>query len=287
MKITVEATDIRDDKKYYATVESWETLETVRSIPSYSGILEYVTRCCSQLQEKVPNATTTNQQFYVQDEFINPTIPADQLRKKSRAAGMLDDNEDEGEPKLARCFLYISPTPLDFGNMMLDDLIQKLRGKRKGEVKQIIFRMQVAGSENKFCINVDSASVTGKEIQPLFGTRIKIDIDGYLMHEPVILRIAVKKCMGLATIEKYDISMLDHLVVADLKGRVCSAMKSSSNAAVAQAPVNPHNIRLKINGYSVYKNGVKRLVKKFGIPPDELWLRAFKVKNYSPVNVYI
>ncbi|XP_026193528.1 uncharacterized protein LOC34618825 [Cyclospora cayetanensis] len=123
MKITVEATDIRDDKKYYATVESWETLETVRSI----------------LQEKVPNATTTNQQFYVQDEFINPTIPADQLRKKSRAAGMLDDNEDEGEPKLARCFLYISPTPLDFGNMMLDGKWQKHQEEnyQKGEATLI------------------------------------------------------------------------------------------------------------------------------------------------------
>ncbi|CDI87663.1 hypothetical protein, conserved [Eimeria praecox] len=107
MKIQVEVTDLRDDKQYTAIVEAWETLETVRSI----------------LADKVPNAPPKHQFFYVRDEFVNASIPADQLRKKSRAAGMLDDVEEkEGEPKLARCFLYVNATPLDFSDMLNDDI---------------------------------------------------------------------------------------------------------------------------------------------------------------------
>ena len=41
MKITVEATDLRDDKKYLATVESWETLETVRAIVRHKPTLVF------------------------------------------------------------------------------------------------------------------------------------------------------------------------------------------------------------------------------------------------------
>ncbi|CDJ43646.1 hypothetical protein, conserved [Eimeria tenella] len=74
MKIKVEATDLRDDKVYSATVEGWETLDTVRQI----------------LADKVPGATPKEQFFYIRDEFINASIPADQLRKKARAAGLLD-----------------------------------------------------------------------------------------------------------------------------------------------------------------------------------------------------
>ncbi|CDI80119.1 hypothetical protein, conserved [Eimeria acervulina] len=105
MKIQVEATDLRDDKQYTAIVEAWETLDTVRAI----------------LAEKIPNAPPKHQFFYVREEFVNSSIPADQLRKKSRAAGMLDDVEEkEGEPKLARCFVYVNPTPLDFSDMLND-----------------------------------------------------------------------------------------------------------------------------------------------------------------------
>lgn len=39
----------------------------------------------------MPNAPAKNQHFYIQDQYLNVTMPADQLRKRSRAAGMLDD----------------------------------------------------------------------------------------------------------------------------------------------------------------------------------------------------
>lgn len=311
MKITVEATDLRDDKKYLATVESWETLETVRAI----------------LADKMPDAPAAKQHFYVQDQYMNVTIPADQLRKKSRAAGMLDDVDDEsGNTKVARCFVYVNATPLDFSDMMMDEVINKLRTKRAGEVKQIMYRMQHRGVESKYCIAVDSASITvdefkaillkklgppsltgltadklllyerevqpgrpleGKDLQSLFGSKIKIDIEVFAVNDPVTLRVIVKKCLGLVIVEQHELSILDHLVVEDLKLRVCEVMKRSTNPSVSGAPVTPANIRMKVNGSSLSKKGSKKLVKKFGIPPEKLWLRAFGLKDKSPVIVYI
>lgn len=311
MKIQVEATDLRDDKVYTAIVEPWETLQTVRSI----------------LSDKVPNAPPSNQYFYVRDEFVNASIPADQLRKKSKAAGMLDDVEEkEGEPKKARCFLYVNPTPLDFSDMLNDDLIKKLRGKAEGEIKQIVFRINLQGAESRLCIPVDSSSITvdqfkqmvlkklgpssltgltpdklllyeretqpgrpleGADLQPLFGTKIKIDVDGFPVNDPVCLRIVIKKCMGFRTVEEHTVSMYDHLLVCDLVERICEDMKNSENRTVAEANVTPGNIQLKINGHSMSKKGLKDLVKKFGISPDHLWLRAFNVKDKSPILVYL
>lgn len=43
---------------------------------------------------------------------------------------------------------------------MVSDMVQKLRPKAEGEVKQIVCRVQLRGAESKFCIDVDSASIT-------------------------------------------------------------------------------------------------------------------------------
>ena len=34
----------------------------------------------------------------------------------------------------------------------------------------------------------------GTDLQPLFGTKIKIDVDGFAVNDPVSLRIIIKKC---------------------------------------------------------------------------------------------
>lgn len=310
MKITVEATDLQNDQKYSVIVESWETLDTVRGL----------------LADKIPNANTSNQHFYLEDTHLSSEVPVDQLRKMCRSAGVITDADEQGGMKLARCFVYINAVPLDFDNMMLDDLISKLRAKRVGEEKQIVYRMELGGSERKFSISVDSASITveqfksilmkkmgpssvtglapeqlllyersvqpgrpleGTDLQPLFGSKIRIDVDGFVKHDPVLLRVTVKKWMGFVIVEHHELSVLDHMVVEDLKKEVCELLKNSTNSFVSNAPVTPENIKLKINGYPLTKNGCKKLVKKFGIPPQNLWLRAFNLKDRSTVNVYL
>ncbi|CDJ48969.1 hypothetical protein, conserved [Eimeria brunetti] len=281
----------------------------------------------SQFSEKVPGAIPSHQHFYIGEDLLNISMPSEQMRKKARAEGLLEGEEEkEGEPKLAPCFLYVNPKPLDFSDMLNEDLIKKLRGKAQGEKKQIIFRIKLNGAENKLCIPVDSSSVTvdqfkqtllkklgptsitgltaeklllyerekqpgrpleGTDLQPLFGTKIKIDVDGFPVNDPVSLRILIKKYMGFITVEEHSVSMYDHLLVCDLIEKICEDMKNSENKTVAEAEVTPENIQLKINGHSLSKKGMKDLVKKFGIPPNQLWLRAFNVKDKSPVIVYL
>ncbi|KAL8429387.1 hypothetical protein Efla_001225 [Eimeria flavescens] len=308
MIVKVEVTDLRDDKKYVAFVESWETLDTVRQI----------------LADQIPNATKQNQHFYVNDTFVNVTMPVDQLRKMSRSAGLLDDEEGDS-PKLARCFVWVNATPIDFEDMLLDDIIKKLK-PHTGETKQIMLRVCNKGSESKYCISVDSAHITvdefrkllqkkmgppivtgldaekmlfyergvqpgrpleGEDFQPLFGTKIKIDVDGYLVHDPVVVRLLVKKWLGLLTVEEHELTVEDHLLEEDLLALVAEALKDSHNLSVSELAASPDAIHMKVNGVSLSKNGTKRIIKKFGVPPQKLWLRAFDIKDRSPVVVYM
>ncbi|KAL8455896.1 hypothetical protein Emag_000270 [Eimeria magna] len=291
MKINVEATDLRDDKQYSAIVEPWETLDVVRAI----------------LADKVPNATRKNMHFYVGDSHLNVAMPVDQLRKMSRAAGLLgeESEKEDGEPKLARCFLWVGSSPIDFDDMMLDGIIRKLRS-RAGEVREILLR--VDEFRKMLQKKIGPASLTGldaekmlfyergvqpgrplegPDFQPLFGTRIRIDIDGYLVHDPMVLRLFVKKWLGMLTVEQHELTVEDHLLEEDLVALVAEILRDSLKKEVAELGATPESIHLKINGVSLSKNGSKKLVKKFGVSPEKLWLRAFDIRDRSPVVVYM
>ncbi|KAL8275578.1 hypothetical protein Esti_000529 [Eimeria stiedai] len=311
MMIKVEATDLRDDRKYSTIVESWETLDVVRAI----------------LADQIPGATSKNVHFYVRDSHLNVAMPVDQLRKMSRAAGMLggESEKEDGDPKVARCFVWVGASPIDFDDMMLDGVIKKLRSRAR-EMKEIQLRVTNKGLESKYRIQVDSGSIMvhefrkmlqkkigpasltgldaekmlfyergvqpgrpleGPDFQPLFGTRIRIDIDGYLVHDPVVVRLFVKKWLGLLTVEQHELTVEDHLLEEDLVALVAETLKDSVNKNVAELGATPEAIHMKVNGFSLNKHGSKKLIKKFGVPPEKLWLRAFELKDRSPVVVYI
>lgn len=44
---------------------------------------------------------------------------------------------------------------------------------------------------------------------------------------------------------------------------------------------------LRVQGWGLSKGGARKLIKKFGIDPENLWLRAFNLKDRAPVIVYI
>ncbi|KAL8442198.1 hypothetical protein Emed_007396 [Eimeria media] len=266
MKIKVEATDLRDDKVYSAIVESWETLDVVRAI----------------LADKVPNGSQKNLHFYVGDSHLNFSMPVDQLRKMSREAGLLENEtteKEDGEAKVARCFLWVGSSPIDFEDMMLDGIIKKLRS-RAAEVDEFRKMLQkkigpasLTGLDAEKMLFYERGvqpgrPLEGTDFQPLFGPRIKIDIDGYLVHDPVVVRLFVKKWLGMLTVEQHELTVEDHLLEEDLVALVAEILRESIKKDVAELGATPEAIHLKINGVSLSKHGSKKLIKKFGVAPE-------------------
>ncbi|PFH36791.1 hypothetical protein BESB_049830 [Besnoitia besnoiti] len=302
MKIDVRVIDLRDDKEHTAIVESWETVRTIKN-----------------LIEDSTGVPAAEQHYYLGDELIEDSMPADQLRLAAKAAGRLPP-DDRDKRKVVEVTMFAGKGPVDFDDMVYQDVIKKLR-THEIIMKRINIRLHKDNDDEKYIFNVDASLLTvdnlkrdlikclgpssftglttdnillyarqvqpgkpleGLEIQECIGPRPALDVEVYPMHPEMTLLCKVKK-WGLSTKEQFEVKVQDHLLLKDLKKLLVNRLQKSENPQVQQRNYTVENLKFKLNGKSINPARESRLRRRYGIPTDDLWLRAFNIKEGSHI----
>ncbi|ESS33519.1 ubiquitin family protein [Toxoplasma gondii VEG] len=302
MKLDVRVINLEDDSKQTVTVESWETVKTVKNlIEQKTGILE------------------SEQHYYLGVQLIEDSMPADQLRKKAQAEDRVPPDDSDGV-HVVEVKMYTGKAPIDFDDSFFKDIIKKLQTHEQ-IMKHISVRVHRKGDDAKYNFHLDISFLTveslkedlinrlgpssltglnadnilmyirqeqpgrpleGLQIRDRFGTRSSMEIEVFPINPEVTVVCKVKK-WGLKTEEEFNIRIQDHFLLDDLKQILVTRLRSSANPKILQRDYTVGNLKFKLNGISINSKKEAALRRKYGIPAGELWLRAFNLKEGSLV----
>ncbi|PHJ20011.1 ubiquitin family protein [Cystoisospora suis] len=247
-------------------------------------------------------------------------MPADQLRKRARKEGRAPPDDGKNNVKVVEVKMYAGKQPVDFDDMTFQDVIKKLR-THEIVSKRVNIRFHKKDMDEHYNFDVDAASITvdemkkilikklgppsltgfnvsnilmyergiqpglpleGEQLRECFGPRPAIDIEVYPVNPEVVLLCKVKK-WGLFVKEQFEIKILDHLLLKDLKEALVAKLQEAENPKIKQRNFTVEDITFKLKGTPIDKDGEARLRRKFGIGANDLWLRAFQLKDNAPV----